>query len=156
MCQSNDGLELSCFNNFAKKCLEALLCRRRLRRVTYESDHLTQWEENEIEGSNHCLFSSLENSGNLYAIWIRLNCCDDWTLKYVGKSEANRLKNRVKQHLVSKPNNTKSKLEKVKEAVRAGKHIGISWILVQPETLNASVESYIISQKDPCWNERRS
>lgn len=83
---------------------------------------------------------------NLYAIWCRQKCSAAWTLQYIGQRSSNYGWARVRQHLFHTPAGTQSKLELVREALISDQEIGITGILVEPDSLRLSLEDELIRQ----------
>jgi hypothetical protein len=83
--------------------------------------------------------------------WELVN--DKWELVYVGERKSEGKRDRITQHLIDKDERTGSKLNEVKNTVRSGGHIGVSFLLVKPESLRLYVEEYIIGNtKKLIWN----
>ena len=75
----------------------------------------------------------------IYAIWVN----DE--LKYIGTVRREQgLRGRLTEHLIKCPKRTQSKLEKVKESVRDGRMISISFIHVEPEPFRLALEDELI------------
>ena len=117
------------------------------------------WPAAEIESANTRTFDSLDNDGNLYAIFAE-DGNGIWIPKYVGTITCKELKKRMKEHLVDNKR-TKSKLCKVKREVSNGTKIAISYVRIEPENLRVYMEKRIISEERGresdrlSWNQRR-
>lgn len=81
---------------------------------------------------------------NLYALWSRANPESPWTLMYIGERHSSAGMRRLRDHLFKVGSGTKSKLEEVREVVRAGAQMGVTVILVQPESLRLAVEEELL------------
>lgn len=96
---------------------------------------------------------------NIYALWSRTADKDPWTVMYIGQRTSDFVIERIKQHLFKLPSGTQSKLDQVRQLVQAGKQIGISAILVEPDPMRLSVEDQLIfkntnSETDLPWNNK--
>lgn len=107
----------------------------------------------QIKQQNNNLLSNLRNRANLYAIYRRTSENGKWEPVYVGERKSEGMRERITQHLIDKDEGTGSKLKEVKETVRRGGRIGVSFLLVKPESLRLCVEEYIIDNtKSLIWN----
>lgn len=103
------------------------------------------WDIDQISRINEDLLSNLADCGNLYALFV--GKCGQWTPMYVGQRKHEKLRERMRQHLVKKHKDTGSQLQKVQREVAAGKKIGISYVLIKPEALRHYVEESIIAAR---------
>jgi hypothetical protein len=109
---------------------------------------------------NNQLPLSLKKSPiNVYALWMRANSDEDWTLMYIGQRSRKYGWSRVAQHLFTTPSGTQSKLQQVRAAIEAGAQIGVTGILIEPDSLRLSVEEELIqrnssSGKHLLWNQK--
>jgi hypothetical protein len=71
---------------------------------------------------------------------------ENWSTVYVGERKSSGLRERITQHLITKDHRTGSMLKAVKTAVAAGQKIGVSFIMVEPESLRLFVEETIIAK----------
>ncbi|MGY6271958.1 hypothetical protein ACXIUT_19885 [Achromobacter denitrificans] len=81
---------------------------------------------------------------NVYALWSRTSRESPWTLMYLGERHSSAALSRLRDHLFKVGSGTKSKLEEVREIVRAGAQMGVTVILVQPESLRLAVEEELL------------
>ncbi len=100
-----------------------------------------------------------KNSINIYALWTRKKSTSEWTLKYIGQRTTTACWRRVSEHLFHVYHGTESKLERVREALRNGHEIGVTAILVEPDSLRLTVEDELIrlSSRDAGslpWNRK--
>ncbi len=100
-----------------------------------------------------------KTSINVYALWKRLESKDEWELMYIGQRSHKFGWQRVEQHLFSTPRGTQSKLREVRAAVEAGALIGVTAILVEPDSMRLSVEEELIkgnssSDGHLLWNRK--
>jgi hypothetical protein len=94
---------------------------------------------------------------NIYALWTRAED-GDWRVKYIGQRSIKKGWSRVCEHLFWKHPKTQSKLDQVLQALLAGEEIGVTGILVTPDSLRLAVEAELISycSKDDGlpWNQK--
>ena len=112
------------------------------------------WNVPETDAINGDRLKCLSGQGNVYAIFV--GECEQWTAKYVGQRKSGKLRERMRQHLVKKSEGTGSQLPKVQRAVADGKKIGISYVLIKPESLRHYVEEVIIATRangELSWNK---
>ena len=77
---------------------------------------------------------------------------------YVGQTKSQYLRQRIRQHLVKKSQKTGSQLPQVQDAVADGRNIGISYVLIEPESLRLYVEDSIIATRadgELPWNKHQ-
>lgn len=96
---------------------------------------------------------------NIYALWARTTEASKWTLMYIGQRSTKNGWNRVKQHLFSTPKGTQSKLAQVRAVVEAGAEIGVTSLLVEPDSIRLAIEEELIglNSKSPAdlpWNDK--
>ena len=81
---------------------------------------------------------------NLYALWARSAPDEAWKLKYIGEQNVYAGQARLRQHLFWKPTSTQTKQEYVRSILAAGGQIGITAILVEPDTMRLAIEEELI------------
>jgi hypothetical protein len=96
---------------------------------------------------------------NVYALWKRTGSEDEWELMYIGQRSHKSGWSRVSQHLFSTPQGTQSKLREVRAAIRSGSQIGVTAILVEPDSMRLSVEEELINRNSSSddhllWNRK--
>ena len=94
--------------------------------------------------------------GNIYFLF------SEGVLKYIGQRQAKGIKTRLDQHLFgksfsvdknNKQNGTISKWNKLENEIRKGKEISFKTILIEPDSLRTTIESELIAQLKPYFNE---
>jgi hypothetical protein len=109
---------------------------------------------------NNELPSSLGKSPiNIYALWKRTGPDRDWELMYIGQRSHRSGWSRVQQHLFSTPQGTQSKLREVRAAIEAGAQMGVTAILVGPDSMRLSIEEELINRNSTSdghllWNRK--
>ena len=78
---------------------------------------------------------------------------------YIGTRHSSAGLSRLRDHLFRVSSGTKSKLEEVRNIVRAGALVGVALILVKPESLRLAVEEELLQANSRCigqlpWNKR--
>lgn len=80
---------------------------------------------------------------NIYALWKRIEG-ENWRLMYIGQRRFKSGWSRIEQHLFSKPQGTQSKLLEVRAVIESGAEIGITAILVEPDSMRLAIEDELI------------
>lgn len=96
---------------------------------------------------------------NVYALWKRIGSEERWELMYIGQRSHKAGWSRVAQHLFSTPLGTQSKLQEVRAAIESGAQIGVTAILVEPDSMRLSVEEELINRNSTSdghllWNRK--
>ena len=96
------------------------------------------------------------NPINIYALWKREQG-KTWELMYIGQRSFESGWPRVREHLFHKHPKTQSKLAKVRIALESGAEIGVTGILVQPDSMRLAIEEELIcrnsqSAQHLVWN----
>ncbi|MBF0380728.1 MAG: hypothetical protein HQL69_06910 [Magnetococcales bacterium] len=117
-----------------------------------KSDLKDNQKDNEKTISNE-----IGGGANIYALWKRENDSNPWEVMYIGQREKKQVKIRLCQHLFKKPDATNSRIDNVKTIIENRGQIGISTILVEPDTMRKSLETCIINTIDSklSWNTHK-
>src|SRR5690606_5655091 len=96
---------------------------------------------------------------NVYALWKRTGAAEKWELMYIGQRSRHSGWSRVQQHLFATPQGTQSKLREVRTAIHSGAQMGVTAILVEPDSLRLSVEEELINRNSSAdghlpWNRK--
>lgn len=94
---------------------------------------------------------------NVYALWTRGFDESGWTLRYVGQRSVRVGVRRLSDHLFHVHEKTESKLRYVREALAAGLEIGVTGVLVEPDSLRLTIEDELITiakQRGTLWNRK--
>jgi hypothetical protein len=96
---------------------------------------------------------------NVYALWKRGGSNGEWELMYIGQRSNKSGWSRVAQHLFSTPQGTQSKLQEVRAAIASGAEMGVTAILVEPDSMRLSVEEELINRNSSSdghllWNRK--
>ena len=94
---------------------------------------------------------------NVYALWARAKGAG-WELKYIGQRSSKKGWQRVGEHLFWKHPKTQSKLDNVLQSLLAGQELGVTGILVSPDSLRLAVEAELIRTTSGAgvldWNKK--
>ncbi|WNG17799.1 VOC family protein [Cystobacter fuscus] len=119
-----------------------------------------EWREHvpAIDQQNSGLLGSVADRSGVYVILTAEDPASQWTLKYIGQSKADLSRQRIRSHLVWRNKDTPSgsftgsKFDEVSRAVMEGKHIGFSFVSIEPASLRHYVEVELIHRFQPAWN----
>ncbi|MDH1013037.1 hypothetical protein N5J43_29280 [Pseudomonas nicosulfuronedens] len=120
---------------------------------------LIDYVDREILENNELPPALGKASINVYALWKRAGADAKWELMYIGQRSHKSGWSRVAQHLFSTPMGTQSKLQEVRAAIRSGDQIGVTAILVEPDSMRLSVEEELIKMNSSStdhllWNRK--
>jgi hypothetical protein len=118
--------------------------------INYKSKGSDNWLQNDslitqqlssIKGNVYCIFIEKKNE-NIMPV-------------YVGQRDSHSIRQRLREHLLTKNIQTGSKLEQVKEVVNQGHKVFINTVFIEPEYLRHALEKMIIERhKDKLiWNK---
>ncbi len=93
---------------------------------------------------NALIEKATENGANVYAIWSREPKSDKCTVKYIGQRSVKDIRGRLMEHLWNKSDSTYSKLKEVRSEWDENNDIGISTVLIEPDSLRHAVEVQLI------------
>lgn len=116
--------------------------------------------QDKVKLKNNTLPPSLGKTPlNIYALWVRREEEPQWKLMYIGQRSAKQGWHRVKQHLFSTPKGTQSKLHQVRMMVESGAEMGVTSLLVEPDSMRLSIEEELINLNsklptDLPWNDK--
>lgn len=130
------------FSNLIDRCSSALVRSAQPVQIIYGSTDIAMYETQ----NEDALSKAIGEGANVYAIWTKSDLEERWKLEYLGQRKSKCSRERIKQHLFRKSERTESKLERVREAVRLGRNVAISTILVWPDYLRTSVEQALIEE----------
>jgi hypothetical protein len=82
---------------------------------------------------------------NVYALWSRKIGVEAWELQYIGQRTSKQGWRRVCEHLFHVYEGTESKLKRVRQALHEGQEIGVTGILVEPDSLRLTIEDELIA-----------
>ena len=105
--------QLQSLEEFLKNVEAALLREDARKPVKYSPHNTTQWDKNQINAENQILLKSVSCTANVYAIFTAPKGSDAFTLRYIGKTTRKLARQRVRNHLIAKNENTYAKLLKV-------------------------------------------
>ncbi len=121
--------------------------------VSYPEGATVLWNVEQLERLNEHVLKLVAGNANVYAIFVRQSCAESYQLRYIGKTTNRLARQRIRNHLIAKHAKTGSVLDKVKEVVKAGGAISISWVKVEPESLRNYLEEELIKRHpEAYWN----
>ncbi|WP_313057868.1 hypothetical protein [Pseudomonas rhodesiae] len=82
---------------------------------------------------------------NIYALWKREEG-KTWQLMYIGQRSFKSGWSRIAEHLFKKSKSTQSKLLEVRAVIESGAEIGITAILVEPDSMRLAIEEKLINR----------
>jgi hypothetical protein len=135
---------------FIQKCSKALIDRKPVEvRYTGAVDDLRQ----HAASNKEVLATILGKGANLYAIWTKPGDSNEWVPEYIGQRSKSSCAARLREHLFWKHEKTESKIARIREAVKAGRQVAVTTILVTPDCLRRAVEEALIDRhgKNTGW-----
>ena len=109
-----------------------------------------------LKNDNFKITSLFHNIAGVYAIWINNN--QKIIMTYIGQTTDYISHQRIYNHFISKDARTGSKLNNVKEAIKNGFVIGVSFVKINPKEMRQYVEQNLIryhfgeSEEKETWN----
>ena len=143
---------------FLRRCEKQLLDPSSHRSIRYPLDFVgrRKWRSEELENKNEAFLKGAANKANVYAIFTKTKYGKKRSLRYIGQTVSTDAKARLRNHLFKKDERTGAKLRKVKEHVKAGGQVLVSWISIEPESLRHYVEEELIARhREADWNTHR-
>lgn len=83
---------------------------------------------------------------NIYALWSRPTPESAWTLMYIGERHSHSGLERLGEHLFKVGKGTQSKLEEVRSVLCEGAQMGVTVILVEPESMRLAIEEELLQR----------
>ena len=119
----------------------------------------THWRAHypSIDQANAGVLDALSRRDGIYAIFVG-DPDGPWVLKYIGQTNADGARQRIRSHVVWRNKETPSgrstgsKFDEVCEAVSTCKHVGLSFVAIEPGSLRHYVEAVLIRRFRPPWN----
>ena len=99
----------------------------------------------DLAANNH-LEEIVGLSFNIYALWSRPTPQSTWTLMYIGERHSHSGLERLGEHLFKVGKGTQSKLEEVRSILREGAQMGVTVILVEPESMRLAIEEELLQR----------
>jgi hypothetical protein len=128
--------------------------------VCYPTDlDIANWKSRyrEIDGLNARILYSIERRAGVYAI-LTLNFRNKWIVRYIGKTDADGSRQRIRSHVVWRNKDTKSgkytasKFDDVQSTVVRNGRVAISFVEIEPSSLRHYVEDILLTHFSPEWN----
>jgi len=129
-------------DSFLSECEKWLLDGRRRKLIDYSS-HALYWNGDKLKALNSKVLKEFAEEANVYAIFSK-KPNEEFRLRYIGQTKSSGAGARLTNHLFKKNDNTGAKLKKVKEHVKSGGSIAVSWIPLESESLRHYIEEELI------------
>ena len=126
-----------------------------------EQIDLEKWSSTygEIDNLNKDILLKIHNNAGVYAIYVGNQNEEESEMMYIGQTNSNGAKSRIRSHLVWRNKNTKSgkytgsKFDEVFKCVTSGKVIYLSFCQISPASLRHYVEENLFSYVKNGWNQ---
>ena len=140
-------------NAFINEIDEALTKDSNKKEVKYSPEHISSWDVEKFDSDNKQLLDDITKNANLYMLHTCNKDEQEYKLRYIGKTKANLARQRLRNHLFKKNDNTGAKLELIQSHVQKGGSVKISWVTIEPESLrNWAEEALINKHTEADWN----
>ena len=150
-------MEVATLEKFVSKVDSYLKDSKNQKLVTYPKESINPWNESQIDEKNDDLLSSLSGVANIYAIFVLRKGANLPDLKYIGKTTKKLARQRLRNHLITKHALTGAKLADIKNEVKNGNQIKISFVSIEPESLRNYVEEELINNnRNSSWNRENA
>lgn len=144
-------------DSFLTKINQYLTEDKNQRNVIYSDKYVGSWNGDELAVENEMLLSDASGQANVYILFTATKGSSDYKLRYIGKTTRKLARQRLRNHLFKKHNDTGAKLEKVKSHVKSGGSVKISWVSIEPESLRNWAEEELISlHPEADWNRENA
>ncbi|MBF8782047.1 hypothetical protein IV505_20305 [Pseudomonas fulva] len=145
--------QISSLEEFLSQVESKLLDPEQRVSVSFPSTSTTPWNSDALIRANLSTLESVAGSANVYAIFTGAGGGSESPLRYFGKTTRRLARERIKNHLFRKSENTGSKLAQVLKHTCGGGTIKIAWIEVHPESLRNYLEEELIKRHPEAdWN----
>jgi len=139
--------QINSLKEFLANAETALLLQEEARSlVQYPEGSISPWNAKQLDEANREVLDALSRNANVYAIFTAPNGSGAYSLRYIGKTTRKLARQRVRNHLIKKHENTGAKLRNVVAHVQSGGQVKISWIKIEPEALRNYLEEELIEQ----------
>jgi hypothetical protein len=128
---------------FAKRVYDVLVNINNIYEVKYSNPQ-------NFEEQDEDLLVNVSKRALIYAIHEEIE--SKWHLTYIGQTQAKTSRQRIRNHLFKKHEETGSKLAKVTECIKKAHKIGISIVEMEPDYMRLPIEEILIEEKKPEWN----
>ena len=96
---------------------------------------------------------------NVYALWSRPTPQSSWKLMYIGERHSQSGLKRLSEHLFKVGKGTQSKLEEVRTILRGGAQMGVTAIMIKPESMRLAIEEELLQRNSSFlgqlpWNKK--
>ncbi|QAY87994.1 hypothetical protein [Pseudomonas arsenicoxydans] len=145
--------QISSLEEYVSQVEKRLLDPERRVSVSFPPNPTKTWDGNALARVNLSILESVAGSANLYAIFTGACGEAEHSLRYFGKTTKKLARQRIRNHLFRKSEQTGSKLAQVVAHACGGGTVEIAWVEVHPESLrNYLEEELIIRHPEADWN----
>jgi hypothetical protein len=135
----------------------ALLREENLSLVAYPKESVSPWIAEQLDAANQNILHAVSGAANIYAIFTAPKDSETFSLRYIGKTTKKLARQRIRNHLIKKNENTGAKLQNIAANIRSGGQVKISWLGVEPESLRNYVEEELIRRhQEADWNRENT
>ena len=125
--------------------------------VIFSLENVSPWNGEKLAAENENLLSDASGKANVYMLYTSAKESSTYQLRYIGKTTRKLARQRLRNHLFKKHENTGAKLAKVMQHVQSGGSIKLSWIAIEPESLrNWAEEELIACHTEADWNRENA
>ena len=145
--------QISSLEEFLSQVEKRLLDPEQRVSVSFLATATAPWDADALAHANTSILKSVSGSANVYAIFTGECGEAERSLRYFGKTTRKLARQRIRNHLFRKSEQTGSKLAEVLAHATGGGTVEIAWIEVHPESLrNYLEEELIIRHPEADWN----
>lgn len=125
--------------------------------VIFSSNNVSPWNSDALATENEMLLKNASKEANVYMLFTAKNNSATFELRYIGKTTQKLARQRLRNHLFKKHDDTGAKLEQIISHVTEGGSVKVSWVKVEPESLrNWAEEELISSHPEADWNRENT
>jgi hypothetical protein len=125
--------------------------------VNYPKDSISPWNAEQLDVANQNILDAVSGVANVYAIFTAKDDSSAFSLRYIGKTTRKLARQRIRNHLIKKNENTGAKLNNIVAHVQRGGLVKISWIKIEPESLRNYIEEELINRHGEAdWNRENA
>lgn len=125
--------------------------------IVFPLKYVSPWNGEKMAEENEQLLSDASGKTNVYMLYTATKRSTTYQLRYIGKTTRKLVRQRLRNHLFKKNENTGAKLFKVMQHVQSGGSVRLSWIAIEPESLrNWAEEELIACHPAADWNRENA
>lgn len=125
--------------------------------VLFSSNNISPWNGDALAIENATLLENTSKEANIYMLFTAKNNSTTFELRYIGKTTKKLARQRLRNHLFKKHDDTGAKLDQIISHVTEGGSVKVSWVKIEPESLrNWAEEELIFSHPEADWNRENA